>query len=136
MSTNQVLIPFTVQTPAPLTTEPEAVSLLGQAFPVELSRKGNVNNFSYSAVAPGLPANSNMHAPSVPDNTPLIAAACVQPAHMGLDVQEPCDLPTPINRKVMARYLLSYDKLEAFIVLDGFSTGFLLHYDGPQCMHF
>ena len=63
-----MLIPFAVQTPIPLTTEPEAVSSLGQAFPVELSRKGNVTNLSNSALAPGLPANSNMHAPSVPDS--------------------------------------------------------------------
>ena len=136
LSTNQVLTPFAVQTPAPLTTEPEALSPLGQGFQVELSRKGNVTNLSNSALAPGLPANLNTHAPSVPDNTPLIAAACVQPAHKGLDVLEPFDLPTPINSKAMARCLLSYDKLDASILLDGFSMGFPLHYDGPQCMRF
>ncbi|KAI0243091.1 hypothetical protein LSAT2_008640 [Lamellibrachia satsuma] len=67
-------------------------------------------------------------------STPLIAAACVQPAHKGLDVREPFDLPTPINSK--ASYLLSYDKLDASILLDGFSMGFPLHYDGPQPMRF
>ena len=41
-----------------------SVSLFGQAFPVELFRKGNVTNLSNSALDPGMPANSNMHAPS------------------------------------------------------------------------
>ena len=41
-----------------------SVCLLGQAFPVELFRKGNVTNLSNSALDPGMPANSNMHAPS------------------------------------------------------------------------
>ena len=109
-----MLILFVVQTPAPLTTEHEAGSRLGQAFPVEASRKGNVINLSNSALAPGLHANSNMSAPSVPDNTPLIAVAFIQPAHKGLDVQEPCVLPTPINSEVMSIYLVSYDKLEVF----------------------
>ena len=81
--------------PTPLTIEAEVVSPLARACPVEVSRKTNATNSSNLALAPGLCANSNMHAPSVPENTQHVDAACVQPYHKGLDAQEQCILPMP-----------------------------------------
>ena len=123
-------------TPAPLTTESEAVSPSAQACPVEVSRKPNAINSSNLALAPGLRANSNVHAPSVPENTQHVDVACIQPDHKGLDAQGRCILPMPINSKLISRYLVNYDKLETSILLYGFSMDFPLHYDAPQCMRF
>ena len=36
----------------------------------------------------------------------------------------------------MAGYLVGYNKPDTSILLDGFSLGFSLHYDGPHCIRF
>ena len=41
-------------------------------------------------------------------------------------------LPTSIRRDVVAAYLLHYDEQESTILLNGFTNGFSLHYDGPH----
>ena len=41
-------------------------------------------------------------------------------------------LPTSIRRDVLAAYLLHYDEHESTVLLNGFTNGFSLHYDGPH----
>lgn len=97
-------------------------------------KKANVFNSSNLALASDLRVSSNTHVPNVPGNTPRVDAPYAQPAPKGLDAQVQCALPTTINSEVLSRYLSTYDQAEASILLQGFSLGFSLHYEGPQCI--
>ena len=85
---------------------------------------------------PSLRVNSNMHVQNVLENIARVDVPRAQTDPKALDAQVQCALPTSINSKVLSRYLSTYDQVEASFLVQGFSSGFSLHYDGPQGVRF
>ena len=67
-------------------------------------------------------------------NIPLADAPIDQPALKHLRAQAQCALPTSINSQVLSHYLAEYNPADTSILIQGFSMGFSLHYNGPQVM--
>ena len=125
------VIPFGALTPV---THTSAAVLVSPS--VKGSRKASASCPSSLAHVPNLPANSHMPVLNAQGNIPLADVPSDQPALKQLRAQAQCALPTSINSQVLSHYLADYNPADTPILIQGFSVGFSLHYDGPQVMRF
>ena len=129
LTAKQSVIPFVGKS-----TEAGVVPSAVQPSVTSCSKKASASSSSSLAAAPNLRVTSNTHAQNVSGNIPPVVVVCAHPTHKGVDAQLHHALPTPINCETMAGYLVGYNKPDTSMLLDGFSLGFSLHYDGPHCI--
>ena len=102
----------------------------------QLFQKGHCFQFEQFGSCTKSACTSNTHAQNVSGNIPPVVAVYAHPTLKGVDAQLQHTHPTPINCETMAEYLVGYNKPDTSMLLDGFSQGFSLYYDGPHCIRF